>query len=696
MPIPEPTIVVVDRICWASLWHLARWHAPAEIRYIEPMSRQDARWLRIFMRLRLVRATVQHVAHHMGQVREPDGSLAYARILHDARRLCEAIRQECTPLLADLVRFWDRDRVVFYIEKLSETVIRKECLRIALVCWVARREHREIQALHLVIQQNPWLGFLRTYAQQQGLEVRGYPQWPGVFLVRGMRIVGTLIGQLAESMWRRIRNTPRVSLGEIPWRAGSGSWAMAIRYWHRALTRDPSTRSELFWLPQEALPVSEVLLYDPDQPVPADPMTRAQLAADGIRILPCGPRLSLRALALAANPMGSLMRQATVRLLGGHWRGLWTAGPLARLAIAYGCWMDFFITHRIRLHVAAFNYKPTDVAIALALEKLGGISVAYDYSISGLLLCPMAARTAAEHVQFVFSPYFEQLWRRIGAPIEQCISVGYIYDQAFEPLRGQARIARMRAELAAHGARFVLCFFDENSSDVYWDRYASNADAATDYESLCNWILAEPTLGVVIKAKQAATLFDRVRTARPLIERAIATGRCRVLTNADESEDSMFPAEAALMADLCIGKLSGSTAAFEAQLVGVPTVLIDTEGFSNHPLRGLLRTDGVIFDGWSVLRQAVDRCRSNQNDALGKWPASAGALEPFQDGSAAQRMAAYLRWLLQDLQAGHSVSVALSNATNKYEDQWGRQLQGRIPERPCNEHQEVLSVSSQA
>ncbi len=105
----------------------------------------------------------------------------------------------------------------------------------------------------------------------------------------------------------------------------------------------------------------------------------------------------------------------------------------------------------------------------------------------------------------------------------------------------------------------------------------------------------------------------------------------------------IFPAEAALASDLCVGKLSGSTAAFEARLAGVPTLLIDTEGFADHPLRAL--GGRVVFDGWEALREAVARYRAGDR-SIGDWEALLGELEPFQDGRAAERMRSHIAGIL--------------------------------------------------
>ena len=352
---------------------------------------------------------------------------------------------------------------------------------------------------------------------------------------------------------------------------------------------------------------------------------------------------------------------------------------LARLAYAYARWYDFFSTHHVKVHVAALNPDLTDVGITLALDALNGVSVAYQYSLSHSIH-PSRFISAAEHVQFTFSssPLCEGLWRAIQAPVERFVPTGFIYDNAFAAIRSHGGAFHVRQQLQDKGAKFILCFFDENSWDR-WDSFGSNEAAAQDYEFLMKWVLADPSLGVICKVKKG-DLFNRIKRVQPLIEQAEGEGRCKLLRQEDfkcdmkfKTLDAKFPAEAAMMADLCIGKLSGITAAFEAQLVGVPALLVDTDRFSGHPLRTALAGKRIIFDDWASLKAAVERYRAapEAHAGFGEWSPLLEELDPFRDGRAAERIAGCIRSLLDGVSAGLDRDTMLAGAAERYRTMWG-------------------------
>ena len=47
-------------------------------------------------------------------------------------------------------------------------------------------------------------------------------------------------------------------------------------------------------------------------------------------------------------------------------------------------------------------------------------------------------------------------------------------------------------------------------------------------------------------------------------------------------------------------------------------------------------------------------------------------LDPFRDGRAAERMADYINWLLEGLNAGLSRDSAMAEAAERYSAQWGK------------------------
>jgi hypothetical protein len=266
----------------------------------------------------------------------------------------------------------------------------------------------------------------------------------------------------------------------------------------------------------------------------------------------------------------------------------------------------------------------------------------------------------------MFSPTFEKIWRKVESPVENYVNVGFIYDNVFKKIRNSDRIDEIKNELRNHGVDFILCFFDENSL-ARWNA-SSHKQSSQDYEYLLQWLLEEPSLGLIFKPKKFSDLFQRIGNTSKLIEHAQETGRCKMLD--DNLGNTISPAEAALIADVCIGKLKGVTAALEAQLIGTRSLLIDTEQFHFHPFYSWPTKD-VIFSDWKSLRSAIEKYRTNPTayPELGKWGSELNDLDPFQDGKASLRMGSYIGNVYDALKSGKSKKIALQIANEKFQSQ---------------------------
>jgi hypothetical protein len=285
--------------------------------------------------------------------------------------------------------------------------------------------------------------------------------------------------------------------------------------------------------------------------------------------------------------------------------------------------------------------------------------VNYQYALGYNILTLQPNVQTGEDVQFVFSRWMEQTWRSIGAPYRSYVHVGYLYDTAFQELREAERVQYVRQQLRSQGVQFILCYLDELSS-------------VEEYEYFLHWVLEDPTLGIVFKPKHPEALFRRINRISGLVEQAKQTGRCVFLSNVAGGRSKVFPAEAALMSDLCIGILLGTTAALEARLAGTPTLLMDLHHMYNHPFYHW-GAGKVVFDKWDALRAAVERYRADPQayPEFGNWSQALNDLDPFQDGQASIRIGQYIGWIYNALQQGASKQEALQTAAHRYAERWG-------------------------
>jgi hypothetical protein len=157
-----------------------------------------------------------------------------------------------------------------------------------------------------------------------------------------------------------------------------------------------------------------------------------------------------------------------------------------------------------------------------------------------------------------------------------------------------------------------------------------------------------------------------------VLRQAQATGRC-VVYEGGALHGSVPPAAAALAADVAVhGHLFAATAGVEAALAGVPTLLMDREGWPESTLRRL-GAGRVVFHGWDALWGTCLEHWQRPGGApgFGDWSDMLEELDPFRDGRAAERMGTYLEWLLESFRAGLRRETALADAAERYAARWG-------------------------
>jgi hypothetical protein len=677
-------ILLIDQITFASLVRvLAIGQSLQEIWHFEPIGPTSRLWLAVLCKLGLLHAKVRQVNHHIGKARNNSGESQYLKSLADARAICSTIRREQlskNPLIKAMKSGWEIKKVLFHFEKLVEIELRLECVRIRLTLWILRNQlsitPREAA---LMIKRSQWFSYLKAYSASEGIRLIGYRPWRFPMISELVRRVLRLFVRVTPSPGKAVRRcfrwltTNGRRLDSFSTGSGGGSGTIALRYWHRKLSFDSTERSEFFWLKGSGIPYSEVLLYDYVTERPLDPETLDQINAKGLRILGCGPEIpswcpTPRAFAVFIRTLGKITLGVLTCLARNQCVSPYYVSKLMALAMDYAFWYDFYANHRVRVNVGTLN---TSVGQILALNALNGISVAYQYSVSPIF-CPTSLLSSGEDVQFVLSPLFKELWLSIEPPVEAYVCTGFIYDSAVRAVRCLDRIKEVRERLQDKGARLILCFFDENSLDR-WDYYATHDDATNDYEYLLKWLLDDPTLGLLFKPKKSKDLYRRIARVAGLIDQAERTGRCTFLMS-DTLVGSMYPAEAALAADICIGKLDGSTAALEARLAGVPALLIDIDGFLSHPFYAWGR-GRILFSDWESLRSAVEQYRAapQARPDLGDWSPGLSDLDPFQDGQASLRMGLYIRSVYEALERGEPKERALALAADEFVRRWGNE-----------------------
>jgi len=237
------------------------------------------------------------------------------------------------------------------------------------------------------------------------------------------------------------------------------------------------------------------------------------------------------------------------------------------------------------------------------------------------------------------------------------VANGYPYDSSFELL--EQRAASLRRRLEAAGATFVVCFFDETMSP---GRYGSihPSEHRAELETLITMVAEDPTIALVIKTQYRRNAPSRLYAGDPRLKAAMDSQRYVEISHGSH-RNTVFPAEAALAADVAIGHVFGATASLEAALAGRRSIMLNEYGFKGLHDHVYDRAE-IVFSSLEDALVAVRRYRAGDpaQAALGDWTPILDYFDPFRDGDSGRRM----RRLLTELvfNSGDRLSVADAGA----------------------------------
>jgi hypothetical protein len=552
--------------------------------------------------------------------------------------------------------------------------------------WHARRAWPGAE-VRTVVDRRPWHGVLNAYGRGLGLVVEG--------AAPPMRARGAVRNWLGPSGIARVRRwrdrilhfralrRDGVSAADAR-RAASGAGLplaapprLVIEYLGHLHLHEPQYYSDFFFWNAADLPADQlVALFG----VPGAPLTlrdRQVMREAGLTPVACYPR--------ATTASDVPLFSAAPRVRSRRWppagrrtpETRWLNARAGEYETTRDYWAQLFHATSAAVFVGWNRFDCRMHAVADALRSRGGALGIYQRSFQPDAAPEMAVR--AEMV-FGYSTRDAEVERQSGSEIDYHVAVGYLGDHRAALLAPAA--ASVRERLLANGARRVVAYFDENSADdSRW--HTGHEFMRVNYASVLERLLADPHLGIVLKPKYPPTLRHRLGPVAELLERALATGRCH-LYETGAMHGSVPPVAAALSADLVIhGHLCASTAGLEAALAGVPTLLLDREGWPRSVMYQL-GVGRVVFTNWDDLWNAVhDHWRVPGGiPKFGNWEPLIAAFDPFRDGRAAERMATFLNWVIRGYRDGRRRETVLADAAERYAAQWGADKISRVvPER---------------
>jgi hypothetical protein len=266
-----------------------------------------------------------------------------------------------------------------------------------------------------------------------------------------------------------------------------------------------------------------------------------------------------------------------------------------------------------RVFVTKEPYSTYADAIQLCAKRLGIRTVAIQYSNLGNI-APGFISTADNYI--IFSDMYRTVLALEGLTPGKFIPNGYLYDGI--GIAVQDRAKKHRTSLQNAGARFIICYFDESVQHDRWGMI-SKEDHLAELHCLASAVLEDLSFGVVVKSQFMKNSPSQLYPNDELIRQAQATGRYLELKEGNHRND-IYPIEAALASDLCIGHKFGATAALEAALAGVRTVILDLYGTKTQWDK-IYASANILFDCIEDALKASTQYRdgNQRQQDLGDW-----------------------------------------------------------------------------
>jgi hypothetical protein len=286
----------------------------------------------------------------------------------------------------------------------------------------------------------------------------------------------------------------------------------------------------------------------------------------------------------------------------------------------------------IRVFLNSEPQFPLADAMQLVAPLLNVKTLVYQYSNLSFGL-PIMMSTADKFL--LFSDMYRATYVSDGISPKEFVSIGYPFGCVSSLVRERAR--HRRAELTSKGARFVVCYFDESVQHDRWG-LVSKQDHLGELHVLAEKVLFDPTFGVVVKSQFIFNSPSKLYPGDELVRMAKATGRVLELQEGSHRND-IYPVEAALVSDLCIGHKFGATAPLEAALSGVRAVVLNTYG-SASLWNAIYALSDIEYETMESLMAEIERYRCGEADhqMLGDWSPILHYFDPYRDGCAQARL----------------------------------------------------------
>jgi len=228
---------------------------------------------------------------------------------------------------------------------------------------------------------------------------------------------------------------------------------------------------------------------------------------------------------------------------------------------------------------------------------------------------------------------------------ENVLISGYSYPDNVENVENNVK--KIKEDLLANGAKYIILLID-NAHDVNqsWNKYIHTPVLNEYYKEHLQWLIEDEEVGLIIKSKNSIYL-DNLPEIRPLLEKAVKTGRCYNVQDPFGIQVSYF------------GDVSDIVVATGVYISGalIECVQKGTRGVSfDYP--NLKSSENVLYE-WGegkvffknlrnmMVQLKLFKVAPDNNTEFGDWSRHIAEIEPFRDGQGGRRVGEYLLNLQQ-------------------------------------------------
>ena len=581
--------------------------------------------------------TVEEASFIAGRLRMPDGQpvcIAARRHANDVAILQAEEMIRLSPLLARLNREWGRNTILLLLAR----HIYKDAALWLLRRYVADtlfRQSGEGDAV-LILEEPDFVLPCLYEGTAPGLRIELYHRTAAHSIrQRAYPFLWWMRQRIRKLRWR-LENLWR----HKPCDAAPADTSPALLLLQEdELSLDRSYRTQPHWLEPEDPPLPfRTYILQPEWTGVA-PACAGMDPDSGIRNLPLRTwslfRGTRQVQPLRKRLLGD-KRACLVRSLCSRQHDLPALLPLVRLLDTAADLAAFCSETGIRVFMTCENYFTAADAMLIIASPMEIQTISYQYSNMSRV-GPIMMTTADTMV--TFSPLYHERWKHRCIAPKQFHDTGYLYDGAFKRL-GE-RSAMHRENLMKAGSQFILCFFDENAFRGKYE-LVLREDLVDEIRTLLELVVSDPTFGLIVKSQFQRHSPVRFPELSELRNAAESTGRYLELSHGSV-RNIVFPAEAALVADVALGHAVGATSALESALSGTRTILLNPYGMKTENDRYYERAD-IVYSSLDSALAAIREYRAGKPEraGLGDWSSILHEFDPFRDGEAAGRLRSFL------------------------------------------------------